>query len=1859
VNDDPPIAVVGLGCVLPGANDPGTFWRNILAKRDFSRPVPPGRWILDPALALAAEPGPDKVYSLHACFVEGFALDPAGLDADPALLKQLDPAYQFALHAGRQALADGGAGRLDHSRTGVILAAIALPTDASSAITRELFGRTLQGLPFGGLHTHPLNAQVTGLPASLLAAALHLGGVRYTLDAACASSLYAVKLACDELIAGRADAMLAGGVSRPDCLYTQMGFTQLRAMSPSGRCSPFDESSDGLVVGEGAGMVLLKRLDDAIRDGDRIYGVIRGIGLSNDIGGSLLAPSSEGQLRAMRSVYERTGTRPTDVDLIECHGTGTDIGDAIEIASLRTLWGDAGARARPCAIGSVKSMIGHLLTAAGAAGLIKVLLALHEKELPPSANFNRPSAASPLEAGPFRVQTEAETWPPPSGPRRAAISAFGFGGINAHVLVEEWPGSQTPPANPQSAIPNSQSTRTGLPAASDDAPLAVVGLAVRIGGVTSLGEFREVIEGRRSLATPRPRDRWRGCDDLLRPLLDGYGDGGAYIDEVSIPVGRFRLPPNEIADVLPQQLLMLETASEALLDAGLPIRQRRPRVGAIIGMALDFNTTNYQLRWWVPSQARRWAESMGIEEGNSRWGGWIETVKETTGPALSAARTLGGLGSIVVSRVAREFDLGGPSFTVSCGPASGLRALEIACRELRSGELDAVVVGAVDLAGDPRSVLCSHLTRQADDAASRTGSERGFPGDGAVALVIKRLADAKRDGDRVHAIIHDIDASRRESRKESADGARTTVMDDRSTKALVGDLGVVVGLASVARACLHATEEVVVVKTDAESGSVVIQAMLDRQPVAPASRRWLHPRDAGATESPQAETSACVVVRTGGPALRMPSAADVPTALQSAIPNPQSAIGSPRERHRESDLVAALTEANAATIAAHESYLRFSQAAAEDLSRAFSLQSELLAAAQASGISLSPPRQQEPSRDRNRAVTPGMRGPSESQRDRSLTVAALIDNAARPAPLFSREQCLEFAVGAVANVLGPDFARVDSYPVRVRLPAEPLMLVDRIISIEGRRGELGAGRIVTEHDVLPGAWYLDNDTCPACISIEAGQADLFLCAYLGIDLAVQGRRAYRLLDATVTCHRGLPRPGEVVRYDIRIDRFVRQGDVYLFFFEFDGAIDGRPMISMRKGCAGFFTADEIEHSGGVVLTPDETAVVPGKRPDAWRESTAMSAGAYDDAALAALRAGDLAGCFGPAFAGLPLVDPFRLPDGRMRLIDRVLELDPTGGRFGLGLIRAEADIHPDDWFLTCHFVDDMVMPGTLMHECCLHTLRFFLLRMGWVGERSDIRCEAVPGLAGCLRCRGPVTPKTRKAEYRIEIKEIGYRPEPYAVADALMFADGRRIVLVKDIGIQLSGTTREKIEDLWRRRRAPASPSECVPGASSDALRSVGPPWPTGTGVSAHSRLPSVLFDKPRLLAFCTGKPSDAFGEPYRQFDEGRRMARLPAPPFLFLDRVVECEPPPWRLEPGGWAEAEYDVPRNAWYFRANRQPSMPYCVIQEIALQSCGWLAAYMGSALRSEQELFFRNLGGTSRLHRQVFPNAGTLRTRVRLISASQAGDTIIEKFEMQLRQGRDLVYEGTTSFGFFTESALARQVGLREEAPAADGATRAGGGRAKRFRLDDLPPLTPDDPEALPTFCGTGVSPVKGLAGYSPQHRRDAGATGSSESAAGSTGSLALPGRALRMIDEIDELLPDGGPRGLGYVKARAIVEPDAWFFKAHFYRDPVWPGSLGLESFLQLLKVLALDRWGGRLEATHSFEAMATDKEHSWLYRGQILPVNRVVEVEATVTERLDEPVPLLRADGYLKVDGTPIYKMTDFGLRLLPLPIPGG
>jgi 3-hydroxymyristoyl/3-hydroxydecanoyl-(acyl carrier protein) dehydratase len=358
-----------------------------------------------------------------------------------------------------------------------------------------------------------------------------------------------------------------------------------------------------------------------------------------------------------------------------------------------------------------------------------------------------------------------------------------------------------------------------------------------------------------------------------------------------------------------------------------------------------------------------------------------------------------------------------------------------------------------------------------------------------------------------------------------------------------------------------------------------------------------------------------------------------------------------------------------------------------------------------------------------------------------------------------------------------------------------------------------------------------------------------------------------------------------------------------------------------------------------------------------------------------------------------------------------------------------------------------------------------------------------------------------------------------------------------------------------------------------------------------------------------------SLGSQYRIFDEKRRIARLPGPPYLFMDRITSIEPEQWILKPGGWIEAEYDIPSDAWYFRANRSHSMPFAVLLETALQPCGWLAAYMGSALKSGKDLKFRNLGGNAVLHGEIFPDSGTLTMRVRAKKISEAGNMIIEEFEMQLLRAGKVIYEGETVFGFFSDEALSKQVGIRSIDKEIYKPTDEESGSSISHIFSDEPPLDPYD-----VFSSDSVR-------------------------------LAMPSKALRMIDSV-KYIKNGGPCGLGHIHAEKKIDPSEWFFDAHFYQDPVCPGSLGIESFLQTMKFIAMKKWE-HLAESHRF-SLLTGQPHKWIYRGQILRNNKTVEIETYVNETGEEPVPFIKADGYLKVDGLYIYKMNNFGLKLVPV-----
>ncbi|MDD3000743.1 MAG: beta-ketoacyl synthase N-terminal-like domain-containing protein [Candidatus Riflebacteria bacterium] len=2412
------IAITGIGGIFPGSSNLEEFWQMIDEGRSAVGRVNDGRWPESGENYQGVGYEPDKVKTVNCCSIKELRENYEGLNVTPEFMSNLDPLYKIALLAGRDAFYDAKTENLDRTRVQVIIANIALPTDSTSAITRKLNMEIIKSKLDGKqvsteslFDDNPLNRLSAELPAGLIAATLGLGGGCYTLDAACASSLYAIKRACDELTAGRADAVLSGGLSRPSCQFTQMGFTQLHAISASGICRPFDKDGDGLIVGEGGGLFLLKRLEDAINCGDKIYGIIRGIGLANDIGGSLLAPYTEGQLRAMRDAYAQAGWQPTEVQLIECHGTGTPTGDAVELKSIKELMGTIYPEDYECVIGSVKSNVGHLLTGAGAAGLMKLILALKNSKLPGVANFRSADPALELDKTPIRILTESRVWERPFEgiSRKCALSAFGFGGIDGHVLLEEYlPSAHSLTAgHPVLRRNRPKPLLTGMPdikagSNTNELPeVAVVALDTFVGSLKNSKDFFKAILNCEPAKKPVPENRHRCAIDNVE------FKEGAYIDKLEIRAGEFKISPLELTEVLPQQLLMLKTVSGAMSEMTSDIQKEKMDWGTFIGISQDFDASNFASRWAIKADSAKY----NITEIDS-----AELADAISAP-LNHPRTVGALGGIVASRIAREYGIGGPSHTFSSSENSGLSALEAAVRSLQNNEISTAIVGAVDMAGDLRHLLATDklrpYSRIGGSVPFNKGSDGAFPGEGAVALILKRKDDALKDGDRILSIIKGIGKASCDSldSKDSKINACMRAMDNAwkesglvpakvrlfeasasgsafedeieaeamsrympvrdirkedlfqndsqlcaisATKAVIGQTGAAAGLFSLAKAVLCLNRQLL---PSYKTLTNPIEPLAKRQDfffTPNSAQYWFRNRVEGPRVAsvnsigldgsyyhavleefekdelltqkaknadsfdcsfPAGEPEECVFAIGGTAtcdlkerisALRNLEASSIQQlAREYAQQFPlrdyakvfagivASSIGELREKidlavshiyntpdkpilfgpengdkvfynpkpnavngkvvfafpgsgnhflsmgtelgvtwsehlkklDKNYELVASQfaprkiapwrlaygenyeEEAMGSLIADHNS-LVFSHVSCcaflSDVVRSFGIEPQIimgyslgetagnfatgtwrerdemvrrmrnsnlftteligeynaprkhwgldqnakiewalgviacpasevekyiadydqvyilientpeecviggnraqldvlvniinkpffaldgvssvhcpaaipaseayrnlhlydcyppegmsfissgkgdvfvpereasadsilaqcigkidfpkcvetayseggrvflemgpqgsmtrminkilgdrphfaraimpknrnqnsslvrfLANCVAEGIkvNLEPlyavpekasvnstrsklkpievptchpiivptPKKQEAiiempkpvveapkvepakkvSADLPKSVPQPMPKPQtmtqqksqspikpqvvpqyqsqsmpqqqsqtlpksmpktlptppksepvvtkpvyvskteentfkessmnniapntsnsvvaswyESQKSladahnaylnfsnstteligkiiagEAFVPANVVINKSEPTKpalrypkaytgeiFLDRKGSMEFAVGKIGNALGDYFASIDAHPTRVRLPDIPLNFVDRIITVEGEKGSLKQGRVVTEHDVYPETWYLDNECMPTGLAVEAGQADLFLSAWLGIDFKTKGIAKYRLLDAVVTFHGPLPRPGDTIHYDIRVDRFIRQADTYLFFFEYDGSIDGKHLITMRNGCAGFFTDKQLADGKGIVLTEDDLR--PSPQPDLpGRENLpVMVKQSFDDDALELLRQSRFEEAFGSDFAGLN-INAQTIPSGDLKMIDRITEIDPKGGRFGLGRIKAEIDIPQNAWFLTQHFCDDQVMPGTLMYESCMQSLRVFLLRMGWIAPAETSAFEPIIGVQSQLRCRGQVIPGVKKALYDIEIKELGYGPEPYAIADALMFADGNRIVQVLNMSIRLSGTNRAEIEQLWKSRINCVCTPTIVKQSNSEVL--------------------PALYTSEQIREYAIGKPSLCFGPEFKAYDNDKFLARLPNPPFLFVDRITKVNAEYLKIQTDGTVQGQFDIKPDHWFFRANRQSSIPFAVMLEFPLQVCGWYSCYMGSANTSNKPLHYRNLDGSAILYEDVNLNSGTLTATVKSTKAASSAGMLIQSFDLLVTQGNRKIYEGETTFGFFSEEALANQIGLRGVNRYTP--TEAEKARSFHFELPNQAPFTPSDNTEI------------------------------------NVNGLTLPGKALLMVDNIELFIPDGGPKGLGYIRGTKTVDKNEWFFKAHFYQDPVIPGSLGLESFIQLMKIAAINRWGAELRDTEChFEPIAVGNKHKWSYRGQVIPTDKLVTVDACITA-IDDASKTMIADGFLSVDGRIIYSMKDFGLRV--------
>ena len=579
-NPSVPVAIIGMGCLFPKADSLGRYWINIRDGVDAIREIPASHW--NPDDLFDADPkAPDKTYARRGGFLDPVAFPALDFGIAPNNLDATDTTQLLGLLVARAALEDAGYGPgtperpakpLDRERVSVMLGvtgALELVIPLGARLGHPIWRRALKEAgvaepiasdvvqrisdSYVGWQENSFPGLLGNVAAGRIANRLDLGGTNCVVDAACASSLGAVHLALLELAAGRSDVCLTGGLDTFNDIFMYMCFSKTPALSPTGDAKPFSLAGDGTALGEGLGVLTLKRLDDAQRDGDRIYAVIKGVGSSSDgKGNAVYAPAASGQARCLNRAYEAAGISPATVELVEAHGTGTKVGDAVELSALANVYRAARPDGTWCALGSVKSQIGHTKAAAGAAGLIKAALALHHKVLPPTIKVDQPAEVVAPGVSPFYVNTEARPWlAHPDHPRRAAVSAFGFGGSNFHCVLEEADATTTasPWDGDDQIVAFSGPSVAAIRAELDAWPSDLAWDAVRVRAAESRARFAAGQPHRLTIVLDRAEGAWAKRVATARSLLDG-GKAATTPEGITYAIGT---DPGKLAILFPGQ----------------------------------------------------------------------------------------------------------------------------------------------------------------------------------------------------------------------------------------------------------------------------------------------------------------------------------------------------------------------------------------------------------------------------------------------------------------------------------------------------------------------------------------------------------------------------------------------------------------------------------------------------------------------------------------------------------------------------------------------------------------------------------------------------------------------------------------------------------------------------------------------------------------------------------------------------------------------------------------------------------------------------------------------------------------------------------------------------------------------------------------------------------------------------------------------------------------------------------------------------------------------------------------------------------------------------------------------------------
>ncbi|WP_415837562.1 beta-ketoacyl synthase N-terminal-like domain-containing protein [Shewanella livingstonensis] len=1963
-HNTPKIAIVGLANQYPDADTPAKFWQNLLDKKDSRSQISQQKLNATPTDYIGVQGQSDRFYCDKGGYIENFAFNANGYHVPASAFEGLDDSFLWATNTARNALNDAGISLNDSrlSRTGIVMGTLSFPTAKSNELFVPLYhgavekalqvkleqpNFVLQGFgneqSVGNKPAQPINYRngaIAHNASKLVADALGLGAAQLSLDAACASSVYALKLACDYLHTGKADIMLAGAVSGADPFFINMGFSIFHAYPDHGISAPFDSNSKGLFAGEGAGVLVLKRLDDAQRDGDHIYALVSGIGLSNDGKGQfVLSPNSKGQVLSFERAYREADIAPSSIEVIECHATGTPLGDKVELTSMERFFEDKLNGSATPLIGSAKSNLGHLLTAAGMPGIMKMIFAMRQGVLPPSINISSPIASPNQLFGQQTLPNEVLPWPDKAGntSRHAGVSVFGFGGCNAHLLIESYDNN---------AINHGSVNTSASQLNAANTPLNITGMAAHFGQASSINALADKITQQQSLMTSLPAKRWKGLNSHPE-LLAKHGlhcvSQGAYIEQFDFDFLRFKVPPNEDDRLISQQLLLMKVADEAIIDAKL---KPGSKVAVLVAMETELELHQFRGRVNLHSQIAQSLKAQGVALTDDEYQALESIAMDSVLDAAKLNQYTSFIGNIMASRISSLWDFNGPAFTISAGEQSVSRCIDVAQNLFALGSmqepLDAVIIAAVDLSGSIENMLLKngYLSAsgiQPNDIASRPW----HVGEGAGAIVLQVQAANTRLTDSSYASIDSLQFSSNycandmstkvlskpadlielnQSPENRFDASGQAIFNQLASSAtpltqaqnLMGHSFAASGMASIIHTLVKLNVNTKTTHASAANANIVTvsenqfssidisvsqpqQQALTHRLTAPLAQQLSHTIATGSKLSlikqvslggrdiyqhiidtpiasidsikakcahiaPQAQATTVITVvpmtKTQSTTQIAPSTETTHTIMPNLKPA-STKLNSAHSAFTQSVPPAHLNAFQQNQWLAQQAHLAFLKSRDAGLKVADTLLKQQLAqvngqptaytasSSTVSSGSVQPLQQIQTAPQavnvlaqpaHQTVLTPNHAAPDHSTPDHSRVPAYTAPIPADKPCIWNYADLVEYAEGDIAKVFGQDYAIIDGYKRRVRLPTTDYLLVSRVTKLDATMNQYKPCSMTTEYDIPVDAPYLVDGQIPWAVAVESGQCDLMLISYLGIDFENKGERVYRLLDCTLTFLADLPRGGDTLRYDIKINNFASNGDTLLFFFSYECFVGDKMILKMDGGCAGFFTDQELADGKGVIHTEDEIknriSVMNNPNKPRFEPLLHCAQAEFNYGQIHHLLNGDIGSCFGGAHVSHQLENGLQpslcFASEKFLMIEQVSKLDVSGGAWGLGLIEGHKQLAPDHWYFPCHFQGDQVMAGSLMAEGCGQLLQFFMLHIGMHTLVSNGRFQPLENASQKVRCRGQVLPQHGTLTYRMEVTEIGIHPRPYAKANIDILLNGKAVVDFQNLGVMIKEESECTRYPLLSSQTTHANTSANQVSVNKAPLMAQVPDLsaPTNKGVIPlkHVEAPTVAADSKyanrvpdtvpftpyHMFEFATGNIENCFGPDFSIY-RGLIPPRTPCGDLQLTTRVVEINGKRGELKKPSSCIAEYEVPADAWYFTKNsHQGVMPYSVLMEISLQPNGFISGYMGTTLGFPgQELFFRNLDGSGKLLRHVDLRGKTIVNDSKLLSTVIAGSNIIQYFSFDLSVDGEAFYSGTAVFGYFKGDALKNQLGIDN------------GRVTKPWHVENN--VAAD----ISVNLLDKTSRVFNAPASQPHYR--------------------LAGGQLNFIDKA-EIVEAGGKYGKGYLAASRTIDPSDWFFQFHFHQDPVMPGSLGVEAVIELMQTYAISKDLGKGFTNPKFGQILSDIK--WKYRGQINPLNKQMSLDVHISAVKDEDGKrIIIGDANLSKDGLRIYEVKDIAI----------